>query len=99
MGCLTIQIRAHIRVTGEEGTVSDELLPPDWSTGKSVGCSLNDGCGRAQPTVDGATHGQVVLGYRRELAEQGTRSKPVSSIPPRPLLQSKSPWSCPESLP
>jgi len=43
--------------------------------------------GRAQPIVGGAIPGMVVLGSRREQAEQARGGKPVSNIPPWPLHQ------------
>lgn len=41
---------------------------------------------KAQLPVGHATHGQVVLDGGRELAEQVTENKPVSSTRPWPLL-------------
>lgn len=43
--------------------------------------------GRAQPIINGATPGQVVLGHVRKLAEQVLWSKPVSHVPSWHLLQ------------
>ena len=40
---------------------------------------------RAQPIVGGAIPELVVLGSIKEQAENARGSKPVSSIPPRPL--------------
>ena len=42
---------------------------------------------RGGPIVGGAIPGLVVLGSIREQAEQAWGSKPVSNIPPWPLLQ------------
>jgi len=47
--------------------------------------SISDQAGRAQPIVGGAISGLVLLGSRREQAEQARGSKPVSNIPPWPL--------------
>ena len=52
------------------------------------GILLIDSCCRRIPaTVVNATLGQMVLRYKRKLDEQALESKPVSSTPPRSLLQ------------
>ena len=71
------------------------MPPPDWPVGKSVGNFL-EGCERAQLNVFSATPGLSVLGALRKQAEQAMMSKPVSSIPPWPLLQLLPPGSCPD---
>lgn len=42
---------------------------------------MNDPSGRAQPTVDSASAGQMVPGCIRKKAEQAMRKKLLGSIP------------------
>jgi hypothetical protein len=60
------------------------MPPSDWSVfvcGGVGGMSLIDNCcGRAQPTVGGATSEQEALDYVREQAEQAMVSEPASFL-------------------
>jgi hypothetical protein len=49
--------------------------------------------------VGGAISGKVIPECTRKQAEQAMGSKPVSSVPPWPLLQFLHPGSCLEFLP
>ena len=42
------------RVSGEKGTSVEKMLSSDWPVEMSVGIfMINDGCGRAEPSVGG----------------------------------------------
>lgn len=62
-------------------------------TGKCVGYFLiNEWQGKAQPMSGSAT--PALVGFIKKQDEQALKSKPVSTTPPRPLLQSLPPAFC-----
>jgi hypothetical protein len=69
------------------------------SSCKTFFFSIRDQSVRAQLMVSGAIPGLVVLGSLTKQTEQAMRSKPVSSIPRRPLHQLLPPYFCPACVP
>lgn len=62
---------------------SAEKLPP---SGRAISCSLID-TGGDQLTVSRTTPRQAGLSCIRKVDEQAVKTKPVSTVPPWPLLE------------